>query len=99
MGYALYLAQIGWKHPDATPLKGFGGAGMLEVVEAFEGNAYRVVYVVKLAGIVYVLHAFQKKSKRGVKTSRTDIDKVRTRLKLAMEIHRQHEDKVKKTEE
>lgn len=93
MGYALYLAQIGRKHPDARPLKGFGGAGVLEVVEDFEGNAYRAVYTVKLADVVYVLHAFQKKSKRGIKTSRPDIDKVRARLNLAAEIHRQHEDK------
>ncbi len=44
MGYALYLAQVGRKHPDAKPLKGFGGAGVLEVIEGFEGNAYRTVY-------------------------------------------------------
>lgn len=94
MGYALYLAQIGRKHPDATPLKGFGGAGVLEVIEDFEGNAYRAVYTVKLADVVYVLHAFQKKSKRGIKTSRADIGKVKARLKLAVEIHRQHEDKI-----
>ncbi len=89
MGYALYLAQIGRKHPDATPLKGFGGAAVLEVVEDFAGNAYRAVYTVKMADVVYVLHAFQKKSKRGIKTSRADIERVKDRLKLAAEIHRQ----------
>ena len=89
MGYALYLAQIGRKHPEARPLKGFGGAGVLEVVEDFEGNAYRAVYAVKMADVVYVLHAFQKKSKRGVKTSRADIEKVKDRLRRAVEIHRQ----------
>ncbi len=89
MGYALYLAQIGRKHPDATPLKGFGGAAVLEVVEDFAGNAYRAVYTMKMADVVYVLHAFQKKSKRGIKTSRADIERVKDRLKLAAEIHRQ----------
>lgn len=87
MGYALYLAQAGRKHLDAKPLKGFGGAGVLEVVDDFDGNAFRAVYTIKLAGVVYVLHAFQKKSKRGVKTSSADIDKVKARLKEAMENH------------
>ncbi len=91
MGYALYLAQAGKKHLDAKPLKGFGGAGVLEVVEDFDGNAYRAVYTVKLAGVVYALHAFQKKSKKGAKTSPADIDKVKARLKLAIEIHAQQQ--------
>lgn len=68
IGYALYLAQCGEKHPSAKPLKGFKGAGVLEVVEDFDGDTYRSVYAVKLAGVVYVLHAFQKKSKRGIAT-------------------------------
>ncbi len=89
MGYALYLAQVGKKHPDAKPLKGFGGGSVVEVVEDFDGNAYRAVYTVKMAGVVYALHAFQKKSRKGSKTSRVDIDKVRTRLKMAVEIHTQ----------
>lgn len=96
IGYALYLAQSGQKHPDAKPLKGFGGAGVLEVVEDFEGNAYRAVYTVKLADVVYVLHAFQKKSRKGIKTSRADIDKARVRLKLAVEIHSRYGDTAKK---
>ena len=87
MGYALFLAQLGGKHPDAKPLKGFGGAGVLEVVDDFDGDAFRAVYTVKLAGAVYVLHAFQKKSKRGIKTSKSDLEKVKARLKLAEEIH------------
>ena len=62
-GQALFDAQRGQKHPDAKPLKGFGGAGVLEVVEDDDGNTYRAVYTVRFAGIVYVLHAFQKKSK------------------------------------
>lgn len=93
MGYALYLAQAGKKHVDAKPLKGFGGAGVLEVVDDCDGNAYRAVYTVKLAGVVYALHAFQKKSKKGIKTSRADIDKVKARLKLAVEIHTEAERK------
>jgi phage-related protein len=89
MGYALYLAQDGKKHVDAKPLRGFGGAGVLEVVEDFDGNAFRAVYTVRLAGVVYVLHAFQKKSKKGVKTPTAEIDKVKARLKVAMEVHAQ----------
>ena len=61
MGYALYLAQIGDKHPTAKPLKGFGGAGVLEIVDNYDRDTYRTVYTVKLAGVVYVLHAFQKR--------------------------------------
>src|SRR3982750_1461349 len=68
VGQALFDAQTGSKHPDAKPLKGFGGAGVLEIVEDDKGNTYRAVYTVKFAGVVYVLHAFQKKSKRGGKT-------------------------------
>jgi phage-related protein len=98
MGYALYFAQTGQKHPDAKPLKGFSGAGVLEVVEASEGNAYRAVYPVKFADVVYVLHAFQKKSRKGIKTSQADMDKVRARLKLAAEIHARHEGKAGKKE-
>ena len=88
IGYALYLAQVGQKHLDAKPLKGFGGAGVLEVVEDFDGNAYRAVYTVKLAGVVYVLHAFQKKSKKGIKTPLSELDKVRARLRIAEELHK-----------
>ncbi|MGF1522437.1 MAG: type II toxin-antitoxin system RelE/ParE family toxin [Leptolyngbyaceae cyanobacterium] len=87
IGYALYLAQSGEKHPSAKPLKGFKGAGMLEVVEDFDGDTYRAVYTVKLADVVYVLHAFQKKSKRGIATPRQDIELIETRLKRAQEHH------------
>lgn len=85
MGYALYQAQLGEKSPAAKPLKGFGGAGVLEVVENFDGDTYRAVYTVRFAAIVYVLHAFQKKSKRGVKTPQHEIDMIHTRLKRAEE--------------
>src|ERR1700724_190445 len=77
VGQALFDAQTGGKHPDAKPLKGFGGAGVLEVVEDDDGSTYRAVYTVKFAGVVYVLHAFQKKSKRGIKTPAEEIDKVK----------------------
>lgn len=98
-GFALHLAQAGDKHPDAKPLGGFGGAGVLEVVEAFDGNAYRAVYTVKLAGVVYALHAFQKKSTKGIKTSRSDIEKVKARLKLAEALHAARPRKEKTDEE
>jgi phage-related protein len=82
-GQALFDAQTGGKHPDAKPLKGFKGAGVLEVVEDDDGNTYRAVYTVKFAGVVYVLHAFQKKSKSGIKTPLEEIEKVKSRLKEA----------------
>jgi phage-related protein len=82
-GQALFDAQLGDKHPAAKPLKGFGGAGVLEVVEDEAGSTYRAVYTVKFVGAVYVLHAFQKKAKRGIKTPPQEIEKVRTRLKEA----------------
>jgi phage-related protein len=83
VGHALYLAQLGGKHSSAKPLKGFGGAGTLEIVEDHAGGAYRAVYTVKFAEIVYVLHAFQKKSRSGIATPQYEIEKVRARLKLA----------------
>ena len=82
-GFALGLAQHGGKFVDSKPLKGFGGAGVLEVVEDFQSETYRCVYTVKLAGAVYVLHAFQKKSKSGIKTPKQEIDLVRDRLSSA----------------
>src|SRR2546421_651070 len=61
VGFALELAQAGELHPHARPLRGFGGAGVLEVIEDFDGNAYRAVYTVRFEGVLYCLHAFQKK--------------------------------------
>ena len=72
MGFALFQAQCGGRHLQAKPLRGFGGAGVLEIIEDFEGNAFRAVYTVRFADAVYVLHAFQKKSKRGIKTPRRE---------------------------
>ena len=85
IGYALYLAQLGGKHGSAKPLKGFGGAGVLEVVEDHDGDSYRAVYTVRFSEAVYVLHAFQKKSKHGIETPPQEMDKVRARLKRAEE--------------
>jgi phage-related protein len=86
-GYALYIAQQGGKHHDAKPLRGFGGAGILEIIEDHAGDTYRAVYTVRLAERIYVLHAFQKKSKAGSKTPRSEIDLIRARLKRAEEDH------------
>ncbi len=81
MGYALHVAQAGGKHLDAKPLKGFKGAGILKVIEHYEGNSYRTVYTVKFRGTVYALHAFQKKSRKGITTPKLDIDLINARLK------------------
>jgi phage-related protein len=83
IGHALYLAQTGDKHVHAKPLKGFGGAAVLEVVEDHDGDTYRAVYTVRFAELVYVLHAFQKKAKKGIATPPQELEKVRSRLKLA----------------
>jgi phage-related protein len=95
VGQALFDAQKGEKHPDAKPLKGFHGAGVLEVVDDDDGNTYRAVYTVKFAGIVYILHAFQKKSKSGSKTPPEEIEKVKTRLKEAEKHYAQWAEKQK----
>ena len=89
MGYALHTAQTGDKADNAKPLGGFGGAGIVEVVEDYIGDTFRAVYTVKLAGVVYVLHCFQKKSKKGIATPKSTIDLIRQRLKTAIEIHEQ----------
>ena len=87
-GYALYLAQIGEKHKHAKPLKGFGSAGVLEIVEHDDGSTYRAVYTVKFEDAVYVLHCFQKKSTKGIATPKPDIDLIRERLKEVTHIVR-----------
>ena len=82
-GYALSLAQAGDQDDAAKPLKGFGGAGVLEVIEDDAGGTYRAVYTVKFVQAVFVLHCFQKKSKSGIATPKADMDIIRARLKLA----------------
>jgi phage-related protein len=89
VGYALGVAQLGAKHPAAKPWKG-EGTGVLEVVEANDGNAYRAVYTVRFAKAVYVLHCFQKKSPSGIRTAKTDIDLVHQRLKAATQHYEEH---------
>ena len=89
IGGALWEAQLGRKASWAKPLKGFGGAGVLEVVDDFDGDTFRAVYTVRFAGVVYVLHAFQKKSKSGVATPRHEIALIGRRLKRAKEDHDQ----------
>src|ERR1035437_7340488 len=82
-GYALSLAQAGDQHDAAKVLKGFAGAGVLEVVEVDVGGTYQAVYTVKFKEAVFVLHCFQKKSKRGVATPKEDMDIIHARLKVA----------------
>jgi phage-related protein len=85
-GYALYLAQAGKKHNQAKPLKGFRSAGVLEIVEDWDRSTYRAVYTVQFEGVVFVLHVFQKKSKRAAATPKADIDLIRERLKVAEQV-------------
>lgn len=87
MGFALYEAERGGKHPAARPLKGFKGAGVLEIVDDYDGDTYRVVYTVRLEDELYVLHAFQKKSKKGIATPKPDLDLIAKRLAVAERIH------------
>lgn len=88
VGYALYVAQRGGKHQDAKVLSGFGGAGVLEVIKDHHGDTFRAVYTLKYAGTVCVLHAFQKKSKSGRKTSYRDVELIKQRLREAEQIAR-----------
>lgn len=89
MGYALWQAQQGGKHPSAKVLKGYGGAGVLEIVDDYDGDTYRGVYTVKFSNAVYLLDAFQKKSKKGSKTPPADINRIKTRLDAAEQHHKQ----------
>lgn len=82
-GYALHQAQVGRKHDQAKPLKGFGSAGVLEIVEDFRGDTYRAVYTVRFRETVYVLHCFRKKSTKGITTPRSIMEKIKDRLKAA----------------
>lgn len=87
IGFALRHAQDGGKHPDAKPMKGFTGAGVLEIVEDHDGQTYRAVYTVRFADAIYVLHAFEKKSKKKVATPKHEFDLIRRRLKEAQRLH------------
>ena len=83
IGYALWFAQIGSKHPHAKPLRGFGGAGVVGIIDDSDGNTFRAVYTVKFTEFVYVLHCFQKKSKQGAKTPQADVALIKYRLRAA----------------
>jgi phage-related protein len=82
IGYALHLAQVGDKSPAAKPLKGFG-SGVMEIVDMYNKDTYRAVYTVQFDEVIYVLHSFQKKSKSGIKTPDSDLNKIKIRLKAA----------------
>jgi phage-related protein len=87
-GTAIFMAQTGTQAPHVKALKGFGGRGVLEVIEDHEGNTYRAVYTVKFVTAVYVLHAFQKKSKSGIATPKHVLDMIADRLRDAETLHR-----------
>lgn len=89
IGQALYTAQMGDTDPAAKPLKGFGGAKVMEIVDRFDTNTYRAVYTVQFTDAIYVLHAFQKKSKSGIATPQKEIDLIRRRLIEAQRLNRQ----------
>ena len=91
IGQALYAAQLGEIDPSAKPLKGFSGGSVIEIIADYSGNTWRAVYTVRFAEAVYVLHAFQKKSKKGVATSWRDMDLIRQRLTEAEHLHREKE--------
>jgi len=89
VGYALYVAQAGGKHRDTKTLAGFGGAGVVEIVKDHRGDTFRAVYTVRYAGAVYVLHAFQKKSKTARETPRRDIELINQRLRESERIEKE----------
>lgn len=92
MGYALYRAQLGKTHESAKALKGFGGAGVVEIIGDYRTDTFRTVYTVRFAGAVYVLHAFQKKARKGVQTPKREIEMIRRRLKAAEDDFRSQKD-------
>ena len=83
LGYALYIAQRGGKHRDTKTLSGFGGAGVVEIITDYQSDTFRAVYTLKFEGVIYVLHAFQKKSKSGRATPKHDMDLIKRRLREA----------------
>jgi phage-related protein len=91
-GHALHFAQRGEQHQSAKPLKGFGSADVLEIVEDDPGGTYRAVYTVRIREMVFVLHCFQKKSKSGISTPQRDIELIRARLKSAEAMAREARD-------
>jgi phage-related protein len=88
MGYALYVAQQGGKHRNTKALNGFGGAGVVEIIKDYRGDTFRAVYTLRYQGAVYVLHAFQKKSRTGYETPRRDMELIKQRMREAERIAR-----------
>lgn len=95
IGYALYVAQRGGTHRDTKPMTGFGGGHVIEIIKDYRGDTFRAVYTLHFAHAVYVLHAFQKKSKSGIATPRRELELIKQRLRDAEEIakRRGHEQK------
>ena len=87
IGIALDAAQLSEMDPSARPLRGFHGASVIEIRSSFCTDAYRAVYTVQFGEVIYVLHAFQKKAKRGIATPKQEVAVIRTRLEQAREIH------------
>lgn len=92
IGYALFAAQCGYEYTSVKALKGFGGRSVLEIVAPHAGDTYRAVYTVGFRDAIYVLHAFHKKSKRGVATPRHEIELIRRRLADAERYHKERHD-------
>jgi len=88
-GYGIYLAQKGSVHPNAKVLQGFKSAGVIEIKESDNAGTYQAVYTIRMAEVVFVLHVFQKKSKQGIKTPRSDVDLIYSRLQDAQEIYKE----------
>jgi phage-related protein len=93
IGHALHEVQCGGEPISAKALKRFGGRAVLEIIENFDGDTFRAVYTVRFAGAVYVLHAFQKKSKKGISTPKHEIERIKARLQDAEEHYRAHTEK------
>ena len=93
MGFNIFRAQEGKKAPSATPLKGIvKGAGVLEIIEDYDTDTYRVVYTVRFAARIYVLHSFQKKSKKGITTPQHEVALIRRRYEMARAHHEQNQE-------
>lgn len=91
MGHALYAAQCGATDPATKPLRGFGGSGVMEIIDRHDGDTFRAAYTAKLGTTIYVLHAFQKKATRGIETPKRHLDLIRARLKAAERLYEQEQ--------
>ena len=91
IGHALFTAQEGGLDPATKPLRGFGGASVLEIVTSHQGNAWRAVYTVRFPDAIYVLHVFQKKSTKGIATPTRELDLIKRRISEAERDHRERQ--------